>query len=292
MSMDGSDEDSLASDIEVLPDERERMLLKKPVGARKTISRPASSSGLQIQQSTGKANIYKTTWMIMGLPGSGKSTLASGFEECLFLVTSEKEVGSLQVPYILIDSWEKTLTVTDELLNNRQKYAQYKFIVIDFVDAIWTMCAIAVCEKLGVAHQTDAQWGKGSDTLDNYFKKWLTALIASSYGVIFISHVVQKDVVSPGGMITKTICSLPQRARNLMFPLVNVIGCIEYKTMKYTDAAGKPVMGKKRVMSFEGNEYIEAKDRDGVLPVEVVLAKDGKKNFEVFKDYYEGRRKK
>jgi len=62
--------------------------------------------------------------------------------------------------------------------------------------------------------------------------------------------------------------------------------------MKYTDAAGKPVMGKKRVMSFEGNEYIEAKDRDGVLPVEVVLAKDGKKNFEVFKDYYEGRRKK
>lgn len=259
---------------------------------RKPLMNRSISKSLNIQESTGKANIYKTTWMIMGLPGSGKSTLASGFEGCLFLVTSEKEVGSLQVPYVLIDSWEKALTVTDELLSNRQKYSQYKFIVIDFVDAVWTMCAIATCTKLGVSHVTDAQWGKGSDTLDNFFKKWVTALIASEYGIVFISHVIQKDVVAPGGMITKTICSLPQRARNLMFPLVNVIGCIEYKTMKYNDASGKPVMGKKRVISFEGNEYIEAKDRDGVLPTEVVLARDGRKNFEHFKEYYDGKRKK
>lgn len=268
------------------------ILQKKTVMKRPAINRPVSK-GLDIQQSTGKANIYKTTWMVTGLPGSGKSTLASGFDGCLFLVTSEKEVGSLHVPYILIDSWEKALSVTDELLNNRQKYGEYKYLVIDFVDAVWTMCAISTCIKLNVMHVTDAQWGKGSDTLDNFFKKWITTLIASDYGIVFISHVIQKEVVSTGGMITKTICSLPQRARNLIFPLVNVIGCIEYKTMKVVDkATGKPVISKKRVISFEGNEYIEAKDRDGVLPTEIVLVRDGKKNFEVFKDYYEGRRKR
>jgi hypothetical protein len=260
---------------------------------RKSVMNRPISRSLNIQESTGKANIYKTTWLITGLPGSGKSTLASGFEGCLFLVTSEKEVGSLHVPYILIDSWEKALDVTDELCNNRQKYAQYKYIVVDFIDAVWTLCAIAVCGKLQVSHITDAQWGKGSDTLDNFFKKWVTTLIASNYGIVFISHVIQKDVVTPGGMVTKTVCSLPQRARNLLFPLVNVIGCIEYKTLKLNDKeTGKPVIAKRRVISFEGNEYIEAKDRDGVLPNEVILARDGKKNFEHFKDYYEGRRKK
>jgi len=227
------------------------------------------------------------------LPGSGKSTLAGGFEDCLFLVTSEKEVGSLQVPYVLVDSWLSVMDITDELINNRQKYAQYKYIVVDFVDAVWTMCAIATCAKLEVVHVTDAQWGKGSDTLDNFFKKWATTLIASSYGIVFISHVVQKDVVTSGGMVTKTVCSLPQRARNLLFPLVNVIGCIEYKSLKVVDkVTGKAVIAKKRVISFEGNEYIEAKDRDGVLPSEIILEKDGKKNFATFKDYYEGRRKK
>ena len=256
------------------------------------MNRPVSRS-LNIQESAGQANIYRTAWLITGLPGSGKSTLASGFDSCLFLVTSEKEVGSLHVPYILIDSWEKALDVADELCNNRQKYAKYKYIVIDFIDAVWTLCAVAVCGKLQVAHITDAQWGKGSDTLDNFFRKWITTLIASDYGIVFISHVVQKDVVAPVGMVTKTICSLPQRARNILFPLVNVIGCIEYKTLKLTDKeTGKPVIAKRRVISFEGNEYIEAKDRDGVLPTEVILAKDGKKNFEHFKDYYEGRRKK
>jgi len=264
------------------------MILQKRPGINKSVSK-----GLNIQQSTGQVSIYKTTWLITGLPGSGKSTLAGGFEDCLFLVTSEKEVGSLQVPYVLVDSWLSVMDITDELINNRQKYAQYKYIVVDFVDAVWTMCAIATCAKLEVVHVTDAQWGKGSDTLDNFFKKWATTLIASSYGIVFISHVVQKDVVTSGGMVTKTVCSLPQRARNLLFPLVNVIGCIEYKSLKVVDkVTGKAVIAKKRVISFEGNEYIEAKDRDGVLPSEIILEKDGKKNFATFKDYYEGRRKK
>jgi len=265
------------------------MILQKRPG----INKPVSSRGLDIKQSSGKPDIYKTTWMIIGLPGIGKSTLGSGFDGALYLCTSEKEVGTLKVPYLLIDTWEKVLEITDELINNRQKYSQYKFLVIDFVDAVWTLCSVAVCEKLGVAHHTDAQWGKGSDTLDNYFRKWATTLIASDYGIVFVSHVTQKEVVSVGGMVTKTICSLPQRARNLLFPLVNVIGCIDYKTIKQLNTVtGKNEIVKKRVISFEGNEYIEAKDRDGILPSELVLLRDPKKNFEIFKDYYDGRRKK
>lgn len=267
------------------------MLQKRVLVKRTGVNRLAINSGLDIQISEGKASIYNTSWMVMGLPGIGKSTLFTGFEGCLYLVTSEKELTSVKVPFLLIDSWEKVLEVTDELINNRQKYSQYKFIIIDFIDAVWTLCVIAVCEKLGVSHPTDAAWGKGPDTLDGYFKKWVTQLIVSDYGIGFVSHVVQKDVITQGNSVTKTICSLSARARNILFPLVNVIGCIEYRTIKQASMIqGKIVLVRKRVISFTGNEYVEAKDRDGVLPDEIVLMKDPVQNFEIFKEYYEGKR--
>ena len=268
------------------------MILKRPAINRPVINKPVSR-GLDIQESTGQVSIYKTTWMLIGLPGVGKTTLASGFDGCLYLCTSQKEIGRLKVPFLIIDSWEKALEITDELINNRQKYAEYKYIVIDFIDAVWTLCVAATCDKLGVSHTSDAAYGKGVDTVDSYFKRWITTLVASDYGIIFISHVNQKDVIVAGGMVTKTICSLPPRARMILFPLVNVIGCIEYKSIKQLNTvSGKPEILKKRVISFEGNEYIEAKDRDGILPSEIVLNKDPKVNFEVFKDYYEGRKKR
>lgn len=86
---------------------------------------------------------------------------------------------------------------------------------------------------------------------------------------------------------------MPVRGRNILFPLVNVIGCIDYKSVKQPNVTtGKMEILRKRVISFEGNEYIEAKDRDGVLPSEIVLFRDPKKNFDIFKEYYEGKRKR
>lgn len=251
-------------------------MIKKSVG-----------KGLEIKKSSGKLSIYKTAWCVIGPPGVGKSTLFSGFDGVLYLVTSEKELTRLNVPYLLINDWDTVLDVTNELLGNRNKYSEYKFLVIDFIDAVWTMCVIATCKKLGVDHTSDAGYGKGVDMVDQAFKKWITRLISSDYAVMFISHVQQKDVIQQGGTVTKTICTLPQRARMIIFPLINVIGCMEYRTVKTQLQSGKMDFVKKRVITFEATEYVEAKDRDGVLPSEIVLSKDPKKNFEMFKSYYE-----
>ena len=62
---------------------------------------------------------------MIGPPGVGKTTLASGFEGNLFLCTSAKELSRLTTDYILIDTWETMLETTDELINNRENYAQY-----------------------------------------------------------------------------------------------------------------------------------------------------------------------
>lgn len=258
---------------------------------RKVIQKKSISGGLQIRHSEGKVSIYKTAWCVIGPPGVGKSTLFSGFDGCLYLVTSEKELTRLDVPYLLMDSWEKMLEVTDELINNRSKYSQYKFLVFDFIDAMWTMCVASACNKLGVSHTSDAAYGKGVDTVDQYFKRWITSLVASDYGLMFISHVNSKDVIVMGGTVTKTICTLPNRCRMILFPLINVIGCMEYRTVKESNTnSGKIELKRKRIIMFEATEYVEAKDRDGILPTEIVLFKDSKKNFEMFRDYYDGRR--
>ena len=238
-------------------------------------------------------NIYNTAWCIIGPPGVGKTTLASGFEGVLYLCTSEKELSRLTTDYILIDSWERALDTVDELVNNRQKYEQYKFLVIDFTDAIWEMCRVASNEKLKVVHESDAQWGKGSGMIRAFFKQWVNKLIASAYGVIFISHVTEVDSFSSSGTVKKTVCTLHKNAREILFPLINVLGCIEYQSVKGINAVtGKPEIQQKRVMVFEATEYVEAKDRDGIFPSKLTLFKDPKKNFEMFKDYYEGKRVK
>ena len=248
--------------------------------------------GLQIQRSSGQVNIYNSAWCIIGPPGVGKTTLASGFDGNLFLCTSEKELSRLTTDYILIDTWEKVLETTDELINNRQSYEQYKFLTIDFTDAVWEMCRIASNEKLKVVHETDASYGKGSGMIKSFFREWINKLVASGYGVIFISHVTEVDSFSSGGMVKKTVCTLHKNAREVLFPLINVLGCIEYRTVKEVNALGKPVIVRKRVLVFEATEYVEAKDRDGIFPSELVLVKDPIKNFEMFQDYYDGRRVK
>lgn len=246
-------------------------------------------SSMEIRISDGVPDIYHTSWVVMGPPGVGKSTLFSGFPDVLFLVTSEKEVKRLRVPYILINSWDKMEAMTNELIRNRNtRYKEYKFIAIDFIDAVWTLCVSAVCDKYKIDHLTDAGYGKGVDTADKFFRDWFTKLIASDYGVLVVSHVVSKDIFSVGGVITKQVCTLKERVRNIIFPLVNVIGCMGYKTIKEVSKKdpNKTVLVRRRIIMFEETDYVEAKDRDGVLPSELVLSTDPKSNFNMFLEYY------
>ena len=51
--------------------ERLSMILQKRVVNKPTINRSVGR-GLDIQKSTGQVSIYKTTWMVIGLPKIGK----------------------------------------------------------------------------------------------------------------------------------------------------------------------------------------------------------------------------
>lgn len=248
---------------------------------------------LYTEHSEGEISIYESSFFWFGPPKIGKSTLASGFDRCYFLATSRKEVSKLKVEFSVIDTWDKTLDETNDLIKNYRKYKnKYKFLVIDYVDQAFINCIQHVCKRLKIQHASEAGFGKGVDMIDSEFKKWINQLIASPYGIIFISHIQTKEVMKPGGSVIKTICTLPDRARKIILPLVSVIGCIDFESVKYKDDDGKVKFKQCRVIDFEPSEFLEAGDRDGYLPSKITLPNDPKACFELFKSYYDGTYKK
>lgn len=238
-----------------------------------------------VETSDGIVPIEQTTWFFFGPPKIGKSTLASGFPHNMFFVTSKKEVQALKTTYTLVDTWDKVVEATDAMLKKKRR--DHRYITIDYVDAVFTSCIEEVCKRLKIKHPSEAGYGKGVDSVDLEFKKWVKKLIASEYGIIFISHLQTKEVITPGGTITKTISTLPDRARKAIIPLVSNIGAIEIESVKKRDPdTGKLVFKSRRVINFEPTPFLEAGRRDGVLPEKLTLFKDPKRSYEQFANYY------
>lgn len=247
-------------------------------------------SNVDIEESDGEVDLERSAFMFFGPPKIGKSTTASGWPNSVFLCTSKKEVKALKVPFILVNTHKKFVEAVEYLIENKKKLG-YQTIVCDFLDAMWTNCIIYICKKLKIEHPSEAGYGKGVDMIDLEFKKVITALIGSNYGCVFISHFQVKDVTTMNGVVQKISSTLPERARKIVIPLVSVIGFIDFKTVKVKED-GKVRYVKKRVISFEASEFLEAGDRDGFLPDEIPCFKDPKKTYKLIDDYYEGRRSK
>ena len=246
---------------------------------------------IRIEQSDGTPDIDDSSWVFFGPPKIGNTTLAHGFPQSIFLATSAREVKAIKTPFMLIDTWEKTLESTKDLVNTSRR--KYKHIAVDVVDSTWTNCIKYVCKGLDIKHPSEAGYGRGVDMIDLEFKKWIGDLVASDYGLIFISHLQTKEIIKDGRPITKTVSTLPDRARRIILPLISNIGCIEILSRKVIDRnTNKASWIEYHGISFEPSESLEAGSRDGVLPATLPLSKDPRISYQLFKDYYTGRRKK
>lgn len=246
--------------------------------------------GVEIEESDGEVDLERSAFMFFGPPKIGKSTTASGWPNCVYLCTSKKEVKRIKKPFILVNTHKKLVEAVDYLIENKKKLG-YQTIICDFLDAMWTNCIVYICKKLKIEHPSEAGYGKGVDMIDLEFKKVITALIGSNYGCVFISHFQVKDVTTMSGVVQKISSTLPERARKIVIPLVSVIGFIDFKTIKIKED-GKVRFKKKRIISFEASEFLEAGDRDGYLPDEIPCFKDPNKTYELIESYYDGSRNK
>ena len=213
---------------------------------------------LPTQASKPVTEMGQQTILLYGFPKCGKSSMSAQFPSAIFF-ECEPGLNHLEVFKIPTYSWEDFLDACKQIASGDH---QFKTIVIDTVDNAFKMCSEHVCSKHGIEYEGDMPHGKGWGLVKNEWHRVLTRLASLPYGLILISHAMDKTIETRTGQYTKTQPSLPDRARNVVLGLVDIIlygDCVVRK-----DASGN--VNIERVLRTKPHPTYEAGDRTGRLP--------------------------
>lgn len=164
-----------------------------------------------------------------GEPKSGKTTTASKFPGALVLAF---EKGYNVIPGIMakpMNSWndfKKTLT---ELKDPEVKEV-FQTIVIDTADIAYGLCEKYICSresdmKNTYEQITDIPFGKGYKLAQQEFDEGLRKILQMDYGLVLISHAVDKTFKDEAGVeYNQIIPTLDSRARLVCERTCDIIG--------------------------------------------------------------------
>jgi hypothetical protein len=213
---------------------------------------------LPTQKTPPKPDLADLTVLVYGATKIGKSTWCSGAQDAIFLST-EPGLNSLEVFQVPIRSWDELLAACGELAEGNH---QFKTVIIDTVDNAFRMCAEHVCRKFKVEHESDLGFGKGYALITNEFQRVLNKLAFMPYGLYLISHSLNIEVETRTGKYTKTVPTLPEKARKIVLGLVDMILYCDIETATGPDNKALA----RRIMRTKPSLYYEAGDRTGRLP--------------------------
>jgi hypothetical protein len=204
------------------------------------------------------ADLSQQAVLVYGSPKIGKSSLAARFPDALFF-ECEPGLNQLEVFKVPTFSWEDFLAACKLVAGGGHNF---KTIVVDTIDNAFKYCTDHVCSKHSIEYEGDMPHGKGWALVKNEWHRVLTRLASLPYGLVLISHAQDKTVETRTGEHTKTQPSLPDRARNVVLGLVDMILYCDAVTRK--DAAGNLIV--ERVIRTKPHPTYEAGDRTGRLP--------------------------
>jgi hypothetical protein len=213
---------------------------------------------LPTQKTPPKPDLADLTVLCYGPTKIGKSTWCSGAEGAVFLST-EPGLNSLEVFQVPVRTWDELLAACGELAEGNHGF---KTVIIDTIDNAYRMCAEYVCRKFKVEHEADLSYGKGYALIQGEFQRVLNKLAFMPYGLYLVSHSQNIEVETRTGKYTKTVPTLPEKARKIVLGLVDMILYCDIET---TTGADNKVTAR-RVMRTKPSLYYEAGDRTGRLP--------------------------
>jgi hypothetical protein len=213
---------------------------------------------LPTQKTKPSLDLSSKTTLIYGPPKIGKSTFASRFPGALFF-ECEPGLSELEVFKIPTYSWADLLAACKLVAAGDHPF---KTVVVDTVDNAFKYCSDAICAQHGIEYEGDLDHGKGWAFVKNEWHRVLTRLANLPYGLVLISHAVDKQVKTRTDEYTKTQPSLPDRARNVVLGLVDMILYCDTIIRKGKDGA----FTVERVIRTKPNPAYEAGDRTGRLP--------------------------
>lgn len=170
-----------------------------------TIEPPAEAPAFEIPgaprlpvQSLDRSMIW-----ITGPPKIGKTSLAASFPGAWFFATEPgQDWVSVRKP-ANVQSWDHFLEICAKMESDRP--AQFgdgtpiTHLVIDTVDLLFKMCKDQLCLDLGIEDPSDNEdRGKTWNKLSSEFERVITKMRRWPYGLICISHTVDKEYKSKG----------------------------------------------------------------------------------------------
>ena len=200
----------------------------------------------------------KLSMLLYGAPKIGKSTFCSRAEDALFIAT-EPGLNHLEVASVQVNSWREFLETMALLANGDHGF---KILVIDTIDKLCDFCDIEVCDNAKIQTLGDMGFGKGYTIYKNELKRVFTKVFALNMGVILTSHAQIIEVDTPAGRQTKWMPTFEKRAREILMPMVDIIGFAQ----NIVDINDKGDRVEKRVMQTKTSSLWEAGDRTGRLP--------------------------
>ena len=213
---------------------------------------------LPTQRSQPTTELGQQTVLLYSAPKLGKSTFASRFPDAVFL-ECEPGLNHLDVFKVPTYTWDDFLAACKLIAEGNHSF---KTIVVDTVDNAFKFCSEHVCARHNIEYEGDMGHGKGWALVKNEWHRVLTRLASLPYGLVLISHAQDKTIETRTGEYTKTQPSLPDRARNVVLGLVDII--LYGDAVPRKDADGNVTID--RVMRTKPHPTYEAGDRTGRLP--------------------------
>lgn len=200
--------------------------------------------------------LEEKTVLLYGPAGIGKSTLASEWAGGdMFFFDCAGELSDLEVYRGAVLDWtnfrEWAASYTAEMV---KPDSRFQGCVIDTADMLGTFCAAWVRGRLGIAHESDAEWGKGWTLVRETFAAAVAKLAAMPGGVILVSHSKEIEVKARNQVYDRSVPTLTGGARDACVNMADLVLFVDWDEQ-----------GENRVIYTKPDKFHEAKER-GMSP--------------------------
>lgn len=188
-----------------------------------------ANSLLQIQPHKVSRDLKGYTVFFYGDPKAGKTTIASKFPGALLLAF---EKGYNTIPGIMakpLNTWSEFKKTLRELKDPEVQQV-FQTVVIDTADIAYALCEKWVCQqesndKVDYTTIGDIPYGKGYKLVEKEFDESLRAIIQMNYGLVIISHAIDKTFTDENGKdFNQIVPTLDNRGRKICERACDIIG--------------------------------------------------------------------
>ncbi len=190
----------------------------------------------------------------------GKSTFIDQFDNLLF-VNTDGNIDNTTSPVIRIAdevtvegritkrkfAWDVFKSVVTEL---EKKESNFKRIALDLVEDLYEHCRLYTYDKLGIAHEQDAGFGKGWDMVRTEFLSTIKRLKNLGYQIIYISKEMSTEIsLKSGSKLTTVKPNINDRVANVL------TGTVDMTVRSFMEDNERFLQLAKKENVFGGHRY-------------------------------------